>query len=105
MERDTSVAEETSKTSDSGGEVVNVAGGEWVGSDLAIFAREVANLAGLGESRVADGGFAAEEGIDVAQGRRTVAVGGDWEGVEVVEEWTSTGWKAGERDSELDTGS
>lgn len=85
MDDEGAVSEEGAEALLGGGEVVEVGGVEGVGGDLAVLAGEVADLAGLGEELVAGGGFAADEGVEVCEGCGAVAVGGNGEGVEVID--------------------
>lgn len=64
---------------------VSVADAPGSRGDVAVFAREVAGLAGLGAGGVAEGDFAAVGGVEVGEGGGAVAVGGDGFGVDVVD--------------------
>lgn len=85
MEDEAPVAKEGAGAANEGGVVIGVGGGKRVVGDLAVLARKVANLAGLGGGGVAGGALAALEGVEVAQSIGAVAVGGHGLVVDVVD--------------------
>jgi len=68
-----------------------------------VLAREITNLAGSWGTNVAGVVLAAIGRVEVAQGGAAVAVGGDGQGVDVVNEGTVGRFEAGEVYSDVDT--
>lgn len=78
MDDDGAVSEEAGGAGPGGG--VEVEEGEVGGSgagDVAVFAAEVADLAGFGAGAVAGGALAARVGVEMREGGAAAAVGGD----------------------------
>ena len=87
MQSKRAVSEEGTQAWESRGEFVDVGGLEGIRGYFTVFAGEIADLAGLGEGRIAGGGFPTDERIEVAEGAGAVSVGWDGCRVEVVD-WT-----------------
>ena len=86
MDDDGAVAEEAARARPGGGEEVEVGGLEGADAgDLAVFAGEVADLAGLGLGGIAGGHFTADVGVEVGEGGGAVSGGGDGLVVDVVD--------------------
>lgn len=73
--------------------------------NVSVLASQVTGLACLGCSYLAWVVLAAVGGVEVTKGGGAVAIGWDWEVVDVVDEWTvgGFGWEASEVDGEDDT--
>ncbi len=85
MDDDGSIAKEAGGSWSGGGEEVEVGG--LVATDTrnhAVFAREVADLAGLRSGGIAGRYFAADVGVEMSEGGGAVSVGWDGLVVEVV---------------------
>ena len=99
MDDEAAVAEEGVDAGLGGQVEVKIGGleaGAGFGRHQAVLAAQVADLAGCGVRGFADGGFAADVGVEVGAGCGAVAVGGDGVYVDVVDcclgrEWVS-GW-------------
>lgn len=88
MDDDGPVAEERADAGLRGGVEVEVRGLEGARGDVAVLAAQVADLAGRWMSGITRRRLATNEGVEVSKGAGTVAVGGDREGVDVVDEGT-----------------
>jgi hypothetical protein len=86
VDDDGAVAEEARGALLGGGVEIEIGGLEGAGSgDVAVFAGEVAHLAGLRCGWVAGGPFAADVRVEMREGGGAVAVGGDGLVVDVVD--------------------
>ena len=85
MNDDTPIAEEGFGTLHGGDVEFEVGGLEGGGGDVAVFARQVADLAGFGVGGVAGGDLAAEVGVQVGFGAGAGTVGWDGLVVDVVD--------------------
>jgi hypothetical protein len=63
---------------------------------------QVTGLASLGLAGIAGRSLATLVGVEMSASASAVAVGGDWLLVDVVNEGSTSGWEAGERDTEQD---
>lgn len=100
----TLIAKESRATGISAQERISILRHECRCRNIAMLAREVANLAGGGCADVAWVVLAAVGRVEVAHGGAAVAVGGDGEGVDVVDEGSVRGFggEAGEVHGDVD---
>jgi len=67
-----------------------------------MLSRKISNLAGLWHGWVARSKLATNEGIQVTQCLSAVAVLANGSDMNVIQEWTTSGWEIGEADAEAD---
>jgi len=104
VESDGTVTKERTQSALGRGVGVDEAGREWRADDLAVFAAQVTNLAGLGKSRVARRHLTTLGGIEMTESAGAVAIRGYWLVVDMVEERSTRRGQAGERHGKGYTG-
>ncbi len=84
MDHDRFVSKERIDALSGRGVKVGVGSSEWIRSDLAIFASEITNLAGLGKTGVAGNGVTTLERVEMGESAQAVTAGVDGGSVNVV---------------------